>query len=460
MTTPQKKCDPAVIPAYEEPSVPPLHAGWLVVPVLGLLLLAAHFFRFGDMGLAVAIVAMSGLVFTRFGWARFVCSATLFISSFLWVQTGIDFVQIRMAVGQPWMRLVMIMVGVCAFSLLGAWILTTEKADTRFFKGRSTALSQTAVFALASGGLWLCRVMPKNMTLLLADRFVPGSGAVEIFIIAVYAAWLCGVLLDRRTQRKVRSYAWAFFSFVFFSQLALGLLGFKTFLMTGELHLPVPALIVAGPLFRGSGFFMLILFSVSVLLVGSGWCSHLCYIGAWDDRMSRVHRGRTGRLPAWAPKVRIVLAVVVFAIALGMGVAGVPVVVAVWLAALFGMTGVAVMLFMSRRMKLMVHCSSFCPLGVMSNLLGKISPWRLRFSKDCTKCNACIAVCRYNAITPERLEAGVPAFSCSLCRDCTAVCKHGAAEVRFFGIASPRVTHIFVVLVTSLYAIFLGVARM
>jgi polyferredoxin len=298
------------------------------------------------------------------------------------------------------------------------------------------------------------------MILLLADRFFPGSGVVEIFIIAAYAAWLCGLLLEKRTQRKARSYAWAFFSFIFFGQLALGLLGFTSFLMTGSLHLPIPALIVAGPLFRGTGFFMLILFSVSVLLVGSAWCSHLCYIGAWDDRMSRVHKGKTGRLPTWVPRVRIVLSMVVFTTALGMGLIGVPVLVAVWVAVIFGLIGVAIMLYVSRWMKMMVHCSAFCPLGVMSNLLGKVGPWRLRFSDACTKCNACVAVCRYNAITPERLEAGYPAFSCSLCRDCTAVCRHGAAEVRFLGFASPKVTHIFVVLVTSLHAIFLGVARM
>ncbi|SIO30384.1 4Fe-4S binding protein [Halodesulfovibrio marinisediminis] len=460
MTKLQKMCDSAADASSEASSVSPMRAGWLTVPIVGLLVLAAHFLRFGDMWLAVAIVATAGLCLTRLGWARLVCSVALFVGSFLWVKTGIDFVQIRMAVGQPWMRLAVIMASICAFSLLGAWLLSTEKAAARFYKGSAIAISQAAVFVLTCGGLWLCRIMPKNMTLLLADRFLPGSGAVEIFGIAVYAAWLCGLLLNKKTQRKARSYAWAFFSFVFFGQLALGLLGFMVFLMTGSLHLPVPALIVAGPLFRGSGFFMLILFTVSVLLVGPAWCSHLCYIGAWDDRMGRVRKGKTGCLPVWAPRLRIVLAVIVFATALGMGLSGVSVIVAVWLAAILGLIGVASMLCLSRRMKMMVHCSAFCPLGVMSNLLGKISPWRLRFSDACTKCNACASVCRYNAITPERLELGKPAFSCSLCRDCTAVCRHGAAEVRFLGITSPKLTNLFVVLVTSLHAIFLGVARM
>lgn len=455
-----QKMDEPVVEAPSVPPILPLKAGWLVVPVLGLLILAAHFLRFGDTGLSVALAATAMLCFSRQGWARIVCSFILFLGAFLWVKTGIDFIQIRMAVGQPWVRLAVIMGGVSVFSLLGAWILSLERTALRFHKRGDTAFSQAVVFCLTCGGLWLCRVMPKGMTLLLADRFVPGSGSVEIFVIAVYAAWLCGLLLNRKTQRKARSYAWAFFSVVFFGQLALGMLGFTSFLMTGSLHLPVPALIVAGPLFRGSGFFMLILFSISVLLVGSAWCSHLCYIGAWDDRLSRITKGKTGRLPSWAPKVRVAIAVVVFAVALGLREAGVTTGTAVLLAALFGLAGVAVMVLLSRKLNMMVHCSAFCPLGVMSNLLGKLSPWRLKFSKSCTKCKACIAVCRYNAITEERLQAGSPAFSCSLCRDCTAVCKHGAAEVRFLGFASPRITHGFIVLVTSLHAIFLGVARM
>ncbi|WP_082936318.1 4Fe-4S binding protein [Halodesulfovibrio spirochaetisodalis] len=456
----QKKCNSTSGICDKTSGVSPLKAGWLVIPVLGVLLLAAHFLRFGDTGLAIALAGVSGLCFTRLAWGRIVCATVLFLGSFLWIQTGIDFVQIRMAVGQPWIRLAVIMSAVCGFSLAGAWLLSTDKAAARFSTGRTFAWSQAVTFALTSGGLWLCHAMPKKMTLLLADRFFPGSGAVEIFIIACYAAWLCGLLIDKRTQRKARSYAWAFFSFVFFAQLALGLAGVSTFLMTGALHLPVPALIVAGPLFRGSGFFMLILFSISVLLVGPAWCSHLCYIGAWDDRMGRVRNGKTGRLPAWAPKVRIGLALVVFGLAFSMGLTGVPVAVAGGLAALFGLVGVGIMLFISRKQKMMVHCSAYCPLGVVSNLLGKLSPWRLRFSDTCTKCGACAAVCRYNAISFERLTAGSPSFSCSLCRDCTAVCRHGAAEVRFFGIGAPWVTHLFVVLATSLHAIFLGVARM
>ncbi len=39
---------------------------------------------------------------------------------------------------------------------------------------------------------------------------------------------------------------------------------------------------------------MLALFSVSVLLAGSAWCSHLCYFGVWDC-LSAASSRRKGR---------------------------------------------------------------------------------------------------------------------------------------------------------------------
>ncbi len=95
-----------------------------------------------------------------------------------------------------------------------------------------------------------------------------------------------------------------FFSMVFFAQLLLGLAGIEKLLMTGKLHLPVPALIIAGPLFRGEGVFMLILFAATVLLVGPAWCSYLCYIGAWDNYAATAQK-RPGRLPSWRPWLRM-----------------------------------------------------------------------------------------------------------------------------------------------------------
>lgn len=70
---------------------------------------------------------------------------------------------------------------------------------------------------------------------------------------------------DRKERPKWRTRARLLFSIVFFGQL-LGILVNPVFLMTGKQHLPVPAIILAGPLYRLEGLFMPILFLSTLLL--------------------------------------------------------------------------------------------------------------------------------------------------------------------------------------------------
>ncbi len=439
---------------------PPLGLAGLALPLAGLVLLGAHMLRTGNAWLLACVCVVLVLGLGRQAWGRLVVAAVLLAASLFWVHTGIGLVQVRMGLGQDWMRLAAILGGVSLFSLAGSLLLLGKRAQARYARQAAHAVPQALAFGLTAVLLWICRMKTGALTILLADRFMPGSGLLEIVLVAVYAAVLCGRLLDRRTARTARAQAWFLFSAVFFGQLILGLAGVERMLMTGDLHLPVPALIIAGPLYRGAGFFMLMLFAVSVLLVGPAWCSHLCYIGAWDDRLSRRHRGAPESVPAWGARLRWLIASGVLLAALGLRLAGVPVWVAAWGAALFGLLGVGIMLFASSRTGTMVHCSTFCPLGLAGNVLGRLAPWRLRINARCTGCGACVRVCRYNALRAEDLERRRPGLSCSLCRDCTMVCAHGAMELTCGGQSGRGVERSFVVLVAVLHAVFLAVARM
>jgi hypothetical protein len=134
--------------------------------------------------------------------------------------------------------------------------------------------------------------------MLLAERSLPGAGWVQAAGLAAYAFWLIGVLYSPRTAAIWRRRLWTFFSIVFFTQLAIGLAGVEQFLMSGDLHLPIPAMIIAGPLYRGEGLFMPILFGATLLLVGPAWCSYLCYVGSWDLNLAAGRR-RPMQLPRW-----------------------------------------------------------------------------------------------------------------------------------------------------------------
>jgi len=138
---------------------------------------------------------------------------------------------------------------------------------------------------------------------------------------------------------------------------------------------------------------------------------------------------------------------------------GVPGTTAVLFAAGFGLVGVGIMVYFSRKAGMMVHCTAYCPIGLVANVMSKISPWRIRVGDDCTRCGVCYTQCRYNALDESRVIAGSPALSCTLCGDCVSVCKHSQIGYAFPGLTKDDARTVFIVLVTSLHAIFLGVAR-
>lgn len=432
----------------------------IAIPALALMLLGAHALRQGDNGLTAAFVLLTGLMFTRQAWVRLVAIAALMWGGYIWADATVNFISFRQAFGFPWQRLAVIMCGVVLFDLLALWVLVNQTCRDYFYKKMDQATPRAIIYVLAITGLAIARAKVP-FPVLLADRYLPGWGWLEISLLGVYAQWIGGLMLAPKGHRAIRPRIWGLFSAVFFGQLALGLMGMEKMLMTGNLHLPVPALILGGPIFRGEGFFMIILFSVTVLLVGPAWCSHLCYIGAWDDAMSRLGKrsAPSGTIRRLSVAGRIGTLALTVVAALGLSAAGVPGTTAVILAAIFGLIGVGIMVFTSRKVGMMVHCTAYCPMGVVANIFGKISPWRIKVGDECTKCGVCFTRCRYNALDEQQVELGAPAISCTLCGDCVSACTHSQIGYHFPGLSKETARVAFIVIVVSLHAIFLGVAR-
>ncbi|MFH0783060.1 MAG: 4Fe-4S binding protein [Pseudomonadota bacterium] len=320
------------------------------------------------------------------------------------------------------------------------------------------SLVQGLTFLLTVAGLAIVR-QKASLAILLLDRFYPSGGWIAIILLGWYAAWVAGKMLRPEDSARWRLTLWATFSAVFFCQLFLGLLGVERFLMTGSLHLPVPALIAAGPLYRGEGFFMIILFAVTLVLVGPAWCSHLCYIGAWDG-WAATGKKRAGTLPGWTKLLRWLICIAVFTVAILLGRSEQPPALALALAAVFGVVGVFIMLTWSRRTGIMSHCTAYCPMGLLANIFGKINPWRIRIGSGCCNCGMCSRFCRYGALAAPDIEAGRAGLSCSLCGDCISGCPHGHLHYTFPGLGHESARSGFIVVIVALHAIFLGVARL
>ncbi len=431
----------------------------LTLSLLSLALLAAHSLRFGDMGMMAFYFGLMGLYFTRQAALRWVVAAVLLHGAWVWTSASIDMVLFRQYAGQPWIRLAMIMGGVIFVTLLSG-VLTAWKGCTFFERDKERGAYQAALFLLTVTLLFITRAKVP-FPILLVDRYLPGWGGLQVLGLGLYAVWIGTLMLNPKNSRKVRPRIWAFFSLVFFGQLALGLLGLDQMLMTGELHLPVPALIVGGPIFRGSGFFMLILYACAIALVGPAWCSHLCYIGAWDDQGSRLANKKPVRdFPGRATRGRAITLALTVLTALGLRITGVPGLTAVLIATGFGLVGVGIMLTISRKKGSMAHCTTYCPIGLVTNIFGKINPWRIRLNSNCNHCGVCAKFCRYSALDEFTIRQHKPGLTCTLCGDCVSICPHSGAEYRFPGLTPHGARISFLVLIISLHALFLGVARL
>ena len=425
--------------------------------ILSCLILAAHHSRGGEPGLILLWVSLPFVLFAQRRWVDRAVQVMLLAGALEWILTIRTIVEVRQLVGLPYGRMVLILGAVTVFTALSGLLLETSGRKNRLPTDDPVGPGLGAF--MFAGFLLTCVQVFMDPAGMLAERFLVGAGWLEAFWLAIYAGWLSDKLQNPRQIRKLRPRVWLIFSIIFFTQLILGVAGLEKLLMTGKLHLPVPALIMAGPLYRGGGFFMAILFTASVLLVGPAWCSWLCYIGAWDDRLSRAVK-RPAHLPKWRNLMRVIILLLVVATAFALGRLGVGTATAAWLAAGFGLFGVGLMVFWSRRNGNMAHCTAYCPMGWVATRMGKVSPWRLKISPSCTDCGACTPACRYDALYPENVLARVPGEACTLCGDCLSNCPTGSIEYRMPGLSSSRARTLFLVMVTAMHAAWIGVARL
>jgi len=421
--------------------------------ILSCLLLAAHHSR-ADIGLWLTVPL---LLLLRRRWADLALQIMLAAGAVEWLLTLRSFATAYEQMGRPAGRMSLILAGVALFTLFAAGLLFT-RGRRRRLPADDPVGPGLAAFLLAGVLFAVIQLVTRPAGILL-ERFLTAGGWWEGALLAVYAGWLADRLRDPHLARRLRPRVWLLFSVVFFAQLLLGLAGMEKMLMTGNLHLPVPALIAAGPLFRGGGLFMAVLFSASVLVLGPAWCSWLCYIGAWDDRAARA-RTEPATLPRWRNPARLGILAVVLAAAFALGRLGFSSVTAGWLAAGFGLTGVGLMVFCSRRTGHMVHCTLWCPMGWLATRLGKVSPWRLRIADSCTDCGGCTPACHFDALYPADVLARVPGEACTLCGDCVDHCPTESLEYRLPGMSPTRARTVFFVIVAAWHAVFLGVARL
>ncbi len=312
------------------------------------------------------------------------------------------------------------------------------------------------VFLFVAGMLSVMQLMLEN-PIILVERFWPGWGWLEIFIVASYGAVVAFNMQDPRKVPTWRKWTWTLFSIVFFGQLFLGLAGFEKFLMTGKLHIPVPAMILSGPVFRGQLSIMTLLFLSTVVLSGPAWCSHLCYFGALDGLASGQKWNHQPLKNKSAIKFTLLAAIILVTLILRWF--SVPLWLSTGLGLLFGTVGVMLIVFVSRKRGKMVHCVLYCPIGTIVQYLKYLNPFRLEIDQSCTLCMKCSSVCKYDALNVLDIKHGKPGKSCTLCGDCLQSCQVNSFQYKFLKLNPAHSRNLYLFMTVSLHAVFLALAR-
>ena len=421
---------------------------------LSFILLAAHFLRAGDLSLVFAMLASIVLIFVKRGWSRFISAIILSAGIPVWIITAAGLIQQRIITDIPWLRLALIMgIVILFFIITSALFFKSAKIIKKSESDRWAAAAVLLTVVILVIGRWKA---PYEM--IIFDRFIPGSGMAEIVFLGIYAGFITELFLTLKNTSKLRVRIWAGFSVIFFLQFIIGLSGIDQFLMTGNLHIPVPAVIAGGPVFRGNGFFMVILFLVTIAAAGPAWCSYFCYFGAWDNVAAK--RGdKLGSVPVSNISIRMVLLAVIVISAWLMRIFSVPGITAAAAAIIFGFIGLIIMIKVSAKRGKMIHCTSYCPIGLIASIAGKLSPFRIGIDKTCSSCMACSKVCRYGALGSNDIRSLKPGFTCTLCGDCVNVCHNNSIHYNFFRLSPETARALFTVIVVSIHAAFLGFAR-
>jgi len=90
----------------------------LLPVILSFLLLGAHFYRAGQLPVTVACVAVLLLLFLRRFWVPMLFQFLLVLGALEWLRALYGFAQMRIAFGEPWTRLAVILGTVALFTAL------------------------------------------------------------------------------------------------------------------------------------------------------------------------------------------------------------------------------------------------------------------------------------------------------------------------------------------------------
>lgn len=99
----------------------------LIPVIVASLVLGAHFLRDGMIVLVVLCLLFPFLLLIRRRWVLQVLQVYTVVGALVWAQTTYALVQFRVAEGEPWLRMFLILGGVTLFTLWAGYLLRSPR---------------------------------------------------------------------------------------------------------------------------------------------------------------------------------------------------------------------------------------------------------------------------------------------------------------------------------------------
>ena len=114
---------------------------WRLIPViLSCLILAAHFYRSGTIVLSILCVLVAFLPFYKATLIPRLMQLFLILGTLEWIRIIIIRISERMDLGEPWLRLLIILGFVALITLLSVFIFENNIIKQRYFSGKNDQL--------------------------------------------------------------------------------------------------------------------------------------------------------------------------------------------------------------------------------------------------------------------------------------------------------------------------------
>jgi hypothetical protein len=97
-----------------------------------IILLAAHFSRADQNILAALVLLAPSLLFIRQKWVIYVLQGVAYVGSIAWLYSAYRYIQIRIATGDDWIRLLIILGVVALYTFWAGYFLRSSRIDDRY----------------------------------------------------------------------------------------------------------------------------------------------------------------------------------------------------------------------------------------------------------------------------------------------------------------------------------------